>query len=97
MKFVTLRNALAPIPCAFYREGQAASRLGMQWNGAAYVSTGAAFESESGTRECNALVRMARRGDVQPYDRETAEACGVQYIDLDWSGPEIGWVPKESK
>jgi hypothetical protein len=95
MKFVTIGNALVPSPLDVYREGQAAPRIGMQWTGSGYVSTGRALSVEPGSRECNMLARMARRGDVAAADPETAIACGVDYIALEWSGPDSGWLPKD--
>lgn len=98
LRFVAKADLLVTVPGQSVRTGQALRYVGRQYTppgdgvGASYPATEEPFAVEFGSAEGMRLAKLCRRDkSLYPFDAETAAACGVQYVPVQFSAGE--WSP----
>lgn len=90
--FVPVGTAIVPVPGHRAIDGSQPKRICQQVKDGRWVSVSRPHVVEATSREALLLRRMAKRGDVLPFDAETATACGCEFRPLEWGGADVGWV-----
>jgi hypothetical protein len=97
LKFYARGDALVTVPGVYPAIGQALPRVGReQGSDGVLRATKEPFEADSDSDAGRRLIKLVRRDQsLWPADKVTAEACGVEFIELTQRDGE--WVPKATK
>lgn len=92
LKFVPPGMRLVPQPAFRAQDGQQPRRVCARVRGNKWQISERPWRCEYGTREATCAVRAALRGDLIPYDAETAAVCGIRYRPVRWVDGDTGWT-----
>jgi len=98
LRFVPKGDLLVTVPGQAVRTGQALRYVGREYTppdgtvGASYPASSEPFAVEFGTPEGMRLAKLCRRDkSLHPYDAETAAACGVEFVFVQFVAG--AWLP----
>jgi hypothetical protein len=80
LKFIAARDTLVPVPGAAQSTGQAPKYINRMLVDAAFPAHSKPFEVKPTDPRASRLRRKCASGDLFPFDRETAAACGVPFV-----------------
>ena len=92
LRFVPRGMRLVPQPAFRGQDGQPPRRVCARVRGNKWQISEKPWRCEYGTREATCAVRAALRGDLLPYDAETAAVCGVRFQPVRWVDGDRGWT-----
>lgn len=78
LKFKAVEGCMVYLPGSVQTVGQAARYIGRILRDGVYI-VGDPLEIEDGAPEVTRLCKLARRGDIEPADKATAEFCGLKF------------------
>jgi hypothetical protein len=97
LKFFARGDALVTVPGVYPQVGQALPRVGrVQGSDGVLRATKDPFEVDADSDAGRRLIKLVRRDQsLWPADKATAEACGVEFVELEYKDDE--WVVKTKK
>lgn len=84
LSFYARGDLLVTVPGVYPQIGQALPRVGRQLaSDGSLPATKEAYVTDSNSDEARRLIKLTRReGALWPADKETADACGLPFVEL---------------
>jgi hypothetical protein len=97
LKFVPRGTELVPVVGEKTPHGASPKRICAQVKDNRWVMRAQPHVVDSDSRAGENLVRVCKKGGLAPFDKATADYCGVSFEELTFSGPDTGWVPAQQR